>query len=190
MKSVQNNFNLLRLLLAIMVVFYHIGVLANIDYLLIFSGSFAVKCFFVISGYLITKSYFKNKDLKVYIKSRFMRIYPLYFTVIMVSFFTGLFLTTSSIDDYLSGGVKYLLSNLLFFNYLQPSLPGVFSGIGYHNSINGSLWTIKIEVMFYISVPIIYGYLHKFYSKEKLTIAFYMLSLILFYLFSNRKLSY
>ncbi|HIF9122709.1 TPA: acyltransferase family protein [Photobacterium damselae] len=184
MKSVQNNFDLLRVLLALMVMFYHIGVLANIEYLLIFSGDGAVKCFFVISGYLITRSYFKNKDLKTYVKSRFLRIYPLYFIVIMVSVLAGLFLTSSSIDDYLAGGTKYLVSNLLFLNFLQPSLPGVFNGQGYHDAINGSLWTIKIEVMFYISVPIIYGYLHKFVSKEKLTVIFYILSLGCFYFVS------
>ena len=160
---------------------FHIGGLANISLLKVLPGGLAVQCFFVISGFLITKSYLKQSELTVYAKSRFMRIYPLYFFVIITSFLVGLMITSYEYNVYLVESVRYLLSNLFFLNFIQPSLPGVFNELGNNGAVNGSLWTIKVEVMFYISVPVIYGFFTKFISKEKLTVIFFMLSIVCFY---------
>ena len=78
---VNNNFNLLRLIAAFQVMFVHAnGYLANesdlswcVTKILNFSG---VTVFFLISGFLISMSYAKNRDLRTYIKNRILRIYP------------------------------------------------------------------------------------------------------------------
>lgn len=57
-----------------------------------------------------------------------------------------------SVREYFTSGelIKYLIANLTGMNFLCHTLPGVFNGA----VINGSLWTIKIEVGFYIFLPL------------------------------------
>lgn len=155
----KNNFDLLRLFLAVWVAFQHsylvgltpIGVgLGGI----VFDGYMAVQCFFVISGFLIFQSWEKSATWRCYFSKRVRRIYPAYFTVVVVMAACGILLTSLSPAAYLAsdGWIKYLLANLAFLNFLQPTLPGVFDNAG-ESIVNGPLWTIKIEVMFYASVP-------------------------------------
>jgi len=187
----KNNFDIIRISLAFIVFFYHIGELTGNSALKIFSGSFAVECFFVISGFLISRSYFNNYDLMSYAKSRFLRIYPLYFIVIISCFVFGLFVTELNVNEYLrTGGVEYLFYNLFFLNFLQPTLPGVFVDNVNSIAINGSLWTLKVEVLFYISVPILYGFITKWVCKKKLTIIVALTSVITFYILNYLVVKY
>jgi peptidoglycan/LPS O-acetylase OafA/YrhL len=69
---------------------------------------------------------------------------------------------------------KYLGANLLFLNFLAPSLPGVFTS----NStpiVNGALWTLKIEVAFYLFVPVMH-YLCSRVGTKKIIAAIFCLS--------------
>lgn len=180
-----NNFNILRVLFSVIVLLYHIGVLSNIKWLLFFPGTLSVHCFFVISGYLITKSFFENKNIKVYFYSRILRIYPLYIIVILASFFIGSVITTLTYDDYInSGAIKYVISNLLLLNFLEPNLPGVFIDNGNGGAVNGSLWTIKVEVMFYLIVPVIYSFFIKESHRKIGTIIIGVSSIIFCYYLS------
>ena len=41
-----------------------------------------------------------------------------------------------------------------FLNFAHPNLPAVFANNSMQ-AVNGALWTLKIEVLFYISVPLL-----------------------------------
>ena len=154
-----NNLTLVRLILASIVVFVHFYHLLNLDSWLIknslISSKFAVEAFFVISGYLIFMSYDNSKHFSEYISKRLSRIYPAYFIVILFCSFLLFFLSTKPFFEYFSFELlKYFISNLLMLNFLEPTLPGVFVE-NKIPTVNGALWTLKIELIFYFCVPII-----------------------------------
>lgn len=154
----QNNFDLLRFLFAFVVFLVHAHALSGVQELAVFSrylsSDLAVKSFFVVSGFLIFMSYENSRSMPDYFGKRLRRIYPAYVFVILASVLLGGVFTSYGLSDYLSLPLlKYLAANLLFLNFLQPDLPGLFQ----HNiwqAVNGALWTLKIEVMFYLLVPL------------------------------------
>jgi peptidoglycan/LPS O-acetylase OafA/YrhL len=148
----QNNFDIVRLILAIIVVFVHSYALSlNPSLALIprlVSAHVAVEGFFAISGFLIFASYERCASLREYFTNRAFRILPGYW--LSTAFCLAI---AFSVGSFHVG--KFLLANLSFANFLHPGIDGVFSSNPANSFMNGALWTIKIEVMFYISVPII-----------------------------------
>ena len=175
-----NNFDLLRLVFAVTVSLVHAHTLTNFRELTllsrILSSDIAVKSFFIISGFLIFMSYEKSSSLNNYYEKRIRRIYPAYFIVVLSCALLLFFLSNKSLAYYFSTQwLKYIITNLVFLNFLQPALPGVFDNNSM-NAINGALWTLKIEVMFYITVPIFVFLFRKFSTFSVLMLG-YLLSI-------------
>ena len=153
-----NNFNLLRLCFALMVVAYHIvmAVPAWKDAIrpqMALLAEVGVQGFFVLSGYLVYASLERSSSLVEYAEKRFRRLYPAYAFVILACVGVALVASPAARED-LIGVARYTGWNLIFANFMEPSLPGVFVD-NPTTEVNGALWTLKIEVMFYLILPLL-----------------------------------
>ncbi|MTK64172.1 MAG: acyltransferase [Methanobacterium sp.] len=170
-----NNFTVLRLALALLVVLGHFKAFAGV-----FSppwpfsyAAMAVESFFVISGYLVTDSFDRDPNIKRFLIKRFCRIYPLYLTVVVAQtiLLSHLAPPGSSVDP--GAMARYLLANALFANFLQHDLgQGVLQGL-VDPSLNASLWTLKIEFAFYLCVPFLWRAVRR-YGPGLLIVLFFL----------------
>lgn len=160
----------LRAIAVLSVIFFHAG----FQY---FPGGYVgVDVFFVISGYLITSIIIKENDLgsfsikKFYLR-RARRILPALFVVILVCFFSGIFILTPEQFRMLSQtiiSVVLFLSNILFF----------FT-TGYFSTSSNQIpmlhtWSLSVEEQFYIIFPLFLFLCWKY----KVSNLFYILVLI------------
>jgi peptidoglycan/LPS O-acetylase OafA/YrhL len=155
-KSKYNNFDLLRLIFASMVMIGHFVYLTRAPlHSFIFSyPNFAVEGFFVISGYLIYGSFVRSPVLLPYAIRRICRIYPLYAVAVVVQAALMILLLPGSIFGYVADIAKYVVVNLAFANFLSPDIAGLTAKLP-EPEINPSMWTLKVEVAFYIVLPIL-----------------------------------
>lgn len=177
----KNNFDLLRVLFALTVCLVHAHALSGyreIEWIpTLLSSEIAVQAFFVVSGFLIFMSYERSRSLASYAGKRARRIYPAYFTIVMLCALSLWTISSQGVGEYFSKEwLEYVGFNLAFLNFVQQSLPGVFE-IHRFDAVNGALWTLKIEVMFYASVPVIV-YLCRRLGHLPVIVALYVLSLL------------
>lgn len=180
----QNNFDFLRFFFAFIVVIGHLIVITGNTTLHALKPYFntytSVTAFFCISGFLIAQSYCNTKSIKRYFLKRAARLLPAYVVVILASAIGLSIISQLSVTDYFSGTAlyKYLIANLSFLNFIQPDLPGVFIKDGLTTDVNGALWTLKIELSFYLAIPVLFYLLNKTRNKTALLIAIYILSVM------------
>lgn len=165
-QSRENNFDLIRLLAAILVIFSHsypltLGSNATEPFIKLTKGQetfggLGVSVFFIVSGFLIAFSFERCSNVYEYLRNRFLRIYPALIVLIFLTVFVlGPILTNVDGKTYLGNPstLRYMESFMLV--NMQYSLPGVFEHNPYPNAINGSLWTLWYEFFFYIVVAIL-----------------------------------
>jgi len=136
------------------------------------SGEVAVWIFFVLSGYLMGKAFYSERytintsGLLNFFRNRSLRIFPLYYfsTLILALFVTPEIL---KIENW-----GYLIRTLTFtYNY---SMPG---------AVNGVVWSLAIEVQFYICVPFIYTFLKScLFNRRQVILAFIYVTFVAFLL--------
>lgn len=153
----HNNFGIVRLAAAFFVMAGHMYVLAG-GAAPVFYGipiqEIGVDIFFVIGGYLISKSWMRSHDFAEYICRRCFRIFPaLIFCVCITVFLAGPLVTSLSLGEYFSDRMtwKYLRNIVLYTNHV---LPGVFTDNPYPGAVNGSLWSLPVEFMMYLFLPL------------------------------------
>lgn len=158
-----------RYYLSFCVLLAHLSVLTGLNYPWIQRGTVDVGCFFAISGFLMFPSFQKRPTLRHYISRRARRILPPYVLIICLCATGLIFVSDLSPVEYLTnrGFWEYLAANLSFMNFLQPDLPGVFTGEAFTTSaVNGSLWTMKGEWVCYLSVPAVYFIVRKLSKRN------------------------
>lgn len=172
----KNNLQWLRLIFAVQVVLEHAHThmgLAIPTFLKYFPG---VPAFFFVSGFLIYASWENAPGIQYFI-NRFLRLWPALAVVTLGGLAVVTFART------ISGAENDPLIYLSWFaaqtTLGQTYNPAAFRDVGV-GVINGALWTITVEILFYISVPII-SFLNKLsrFAIPAITLASFLVYSIL-----------
>ncbi|TDR31571.1 acyltransferase family protein [Hydromonas duriensis] len=181
-----NNFNLLRLVAAYSVLYYHSFFLyLNAGKCVTFGdvslGALAVYVFFSISGFLIFKSWIADPNVFRYLCRRLLRILPALFIVVVLSLVVlGPLVGTLSVVDYYKDAETWTyLKNVLLYPVYH--LPGVFASNHYPSAVNGSLWSLPVEFFMYL-ILILIGVV--FRQKLKWGLVFALCIFVFAYFFS------
>jgi len=179
-----NNFGLLRLLFATLVIVSHSPeivdgnrsreILTSLFGRMSF-GEIAVDGFFLVSGFLITKSFVGSNSLRLFLFKRLLRIVPGYIVsfwicVIVISPFVGVGSPALSGDTVAHNAARSLL-------LLPPDVRGVFHGIHYA-TLNGPMWTITYEFACYLATALL-GVFCFYQPRYKILCAVMALSFVL-----------
>jgi peptidoglycan/LPS O-acetylase OafA/YrhL len=175
----KNAFAFLRLILAALVIFYHCFVLGGfgLDPLQVIGekhysfGSVGVSMFFVLSGFLISRSALSSLSFGRFLWHRFLRIFPGYWMCLVVCAFVfaplvafqeqgtllGIFSApTDSPQSYVIGNAMLFHLNGFTILGVMDIHPSSIANLMGHNplprTINGSLWTLPFEFSCYLAV--------------------------------------
>ena len=186
-KGIGPGFLLLRMLLAISVIYVHGSLLdgaAAAEQWWPYGArwalnNFAVPMFFVMSGFLVTGSMMRSR-VDEFLVNRLVRLVPGLIGVILVSALVlGPLVTTASLSGY--------FGDRSFYTYLlnavglhRDALPGVFQD-NPETLVNGSLWTLPHEVACYLLLSLLAatGALRRRSVVLGATIALYAIAILL-----------
>jgi len=159
-----NNFDLIRLIAASEVVIRHSIVHIAPDQFpgwlkIIFALVPGVPIFFFLSGFLISRSWERSTSVNDYCHKRALRLFPALWICIAVSV-TAIFLTgyAATVDWSWVKGVAWVIGQGTMFQFWTPDFLRNF-GVG---AVNGSLWSVSVEIQFYCVTPLMYWVLSGF----------------------------
>jgi peptidoglycan/LPS O-acetylase OafA/YrhL len=177
-----NNIGFIRLLAASMVIVSHSAELINGNrfneplsrlFGTLSFGELGVDIFFLVSGYLITKSYLSSQH-RDYFAKRVNRIYPGYLAAYVVSLLVvgplaGIVLSSLGFGDYVK-----IIFHATWLD--MPRLEGAFATQHYH-FLNGPMWTISYEFRCYLLVMLAGAF--GFYKKRAIPVCLTVILLLL-----------
>ena len=151
-----NNFGVLRLVFAALVIISHSPELVDGNrsrelltrlFGTLSFGEVAVDGFFLVSGYLITKSFAERPDWYSYVTKRVLRIFPGY----TIAFWVCIIII-APLAGHSGSSFRNFSHNLLRnITLSQPDIPDVFNGMPFP-ALNGAMWTIPYEFRCYLAV--------------------------------------
>lgn len=156
----DNNFNLIRLIAALSVLFSHSFPLASgtgstepfREQLNMTIGDMAVDIFFLTSGFLVTSSLLARREAISFLCARVLRIFPgLWSMLLLTVVLYGSIATSLPLAEYLGSPAvfQYLMKCGTLVTGVSHSIPGIFAHNPYDSVFNGSLWTLPFELGMY-----------------------------------------
>ena len=154
----KNNFDLIRLIAAAEVAVRHTMVhVAPKQFVYPLEVLFAlvpgVPIFFFLSGFLISRSWERSPSASEYFRNRALRLFPALWTCI--AFATALLFLSgymSTVGWQASRLLMWMVGQGTVFQFWTPEFLRGF-GVG---AVNGSLWSISVEIQFYIVTALLY----------------------------------
>jgi peptidoglycan/LPS O-acetylase OafA/YrhL len=115
-------------------------------------GSLGVNIFFIMSGFLVSKSWDEHPRASAFIAKRLLRIMPgLAGVTVFCAFILGPLFTAIPLGAYFGDSHTYSYLQGVFLFSLQYVLPSVF----WNNAsdiVNGSIWTLPLEFLAYLGI--------------------------------------
>ena len=158
----DNNFNLLRFLAALAVIYDHSFTVVHgmeVNWLIptistSHFGWYAVNVFFILSGFLITKSWLSRKDIVAFAVARSLRLFPaLILGAVLTAFVLGPILAACTVPHYFSEKEAWLYVPFTA-TLISPSehLPHLFEALPADMIVNNPLWTLRYEAVSYMAL--------------------------------------
>ena len=144
-------------------------IIFHIDSLIFPNGYLGVDLFFVISGYVITKSILKSLKNKTFSFSRFYlkrarRILPALLFVLLISLIVAIIiLLTADLKRF----SESLISSLGFVSNFYFWLTGGYFSTNDQLKPLLHLWSLSVEEQFYLFFPIFFYFLYKLFNNKK-----------------------
>ena len=157
-ESRSNNLDVLRFLLACVVIHSHSFMLTGHEYaslrqklihLQFGGGGYAVDFFFMLSGFLVANSWLHSRGLGDYLKRRTLRIYPGFIVCLAFCVFVAGPLGGADLKTYFANPQTWSFFAPLILGPLGV-LPGVFTDAPWRGVVNVPLWTIRFEFLCYL----------------------------------------
>lgn len=178
----RNSFDAIRIIAAFGVFFGHqLGLAGGYEPHVgrIAFSSMALYVFFSLGGYLIYQSLARDSTVYRYAMARALRLCPGYFVNVLFCVALGAAITTLPLAEFLSSSdtLKYIgINTSMVLTPTQFILPGVLEASRWR-PINGSMWTIKYELLVYLAPFILYHVSGVRYRKYVLGVAAFLLIL-------------
>ena len=187
---IANNFDIIRIIFAWFVILSHSFILngegptdplAKLTNAYLIFSFIGVKGFFIISGYLIMQSLVRSYSVADYLLKRVLRIFPGLLVLLLLTILAVYFiypLQKGSFYFFEPSVYKYFLWNSILVSPIY-FINGIFEHQSSH-AINGSLWTIEFEFLFYILLLALYPW-----RKNKVVLKITLITLIIFLISGN-----
>lgn len=130
-------------------------------------GGYGVLLFYVLSGFLLAQPWLKamylgkpRPSVRTYFKLRVFRIVPAFYACFFITlvFYTGVYIPAQFV--YSRDGLFVVIAHLFFLQFLFPISSTSFN-------FNSPLWTLTMEMIFYLTLPLTVG----FFARKRWMIA-------------------